>query len=85
MATQHRILSLLLLSALFLFGYSATPADSILGKWQLVEGTAVFDFYKIGDEYRARQLGILYPVRVTIVAGCNPNPYLRIISKKFLD
>jgi uncharacterized protein (DUF2147 family) len=54
-------LSVIIFITLFFTGYAASPGDSILGMWQNMEGTACFDFYKAGGEYRARQLGLLYP------------------------
>jgi uncharacterized protein (DUF2147 family) len=60
MATTYR-LSVIIFITLFFTGYAASPGDSILGMWQNVEGTACFDFYKAGDGYQARQLGLLYP------------------------
>jgi uncharacterized protein (DUF2147 family) len=60
MATICR-LSVIIFIALFFAGYAASPDDSILGMWQNIEGTACFDFYKAGGEYRARQFGLLYP------------------------
>jgi uncharacterized protein (DUF2147 family) len=61
LSMQFRFISPVLLSAFIFIGYAASPGDSILGMWQNLEGTACFDFYKAGGEYRARQLGLLYP------------------------
>ncbi|HUI94043.1 MAG TPA: DUF2147 domain-containing protein [Chitinivibrionales bacterium] len=59
MKTTYRFSIIILLSHFYFI--SASPGDSILGKWQNPEGTACFDFYKAGNEYRARQLGLSHP------------------------
>jgi uncharacterized protein (DUF2147 family) len=55
-----RISILLLFVQLSLAGIAAsqTAADSLLGRWFTERDEAVFEFYKVGCEYRAR----LYPI-----------------------
>jgi uncharacterized protein (DUF2147 family) len=60
---------------LFFTSISAQPVnDSIIGKWCLEDKTCIFDFYRTGNEYRARLVPLAKP---DIVDTHNPVDSLR--------
>jgi uncharacterized protein (DUF2147 family) len=51
-----------ILGCLFSTGIFAEPLnDSIIGKWYVEDKTAIFDFYRTGNEYRARLIPLAQP------------------------
>jgi uncharacterized protein (DUF2147 family) len=63
MNTRHvRRLYVDIILLVFFTGISAEPVnDSIIGKWLLDDKTAIFDFYRIGNEYYARLVPLAEP------------------------
>jgi uncharacterized protein (DUF2147 family) len=57
-----RVWYAVIIGCLFSTGVFAQPVnDSIIGKWYVEDKTALFDFYRIGSEYRARLLPLAKP------------------------
>jgi len=41
--------------------FAQSENDSIIGKWYVKDKTAIFDFYRTGNEYRARLIPLVKP------------------------